>query len=338
MSMQPILSDAARKRRSYSPLTPAAYPAVKATGGHEFVPGESVAIRAVRETLVELTGRSIPVLLVGERGTGKKTLALAVHDSGAGGTREFTRIDCARLPSGFLQAGSYPENGDGIFPGINNGTLLLAEITDLRLPSQAKLVTAISGILAARAKGPDSISLIATTTKELQNEVRGGRFREDLYYLLSSVSLRLPPLRYRRADIPALTDYFLGQSAAALQRNKPALSVAMHRFLMEYPWPGNIEELRETITMIVAMADEALAIAALRSRAQEIQRSGGLPKIISLKQAAQAASRNAERELISKVLSRTNWNRKRAAQELQISYKALLYKLKQTGLHNGASS
>jgi two-component system response regulator AtoC len=162
--------------------------------------------------------------------------------------------------------------------------------------------------------------------------------RDDIYYMISGLSLQLPPLRHRQSDIPYLADHFLQRAAASLQRRKPTLSPAMQRFLLEYPWPGNVAELRDTAMMIVALGDEQLAMAALRSRAQEIHRAGGLPKIISLKQAARVASRSAERELILKVLSRTMWNRKRAAQELQISYKALLYKLKQAGLHNGTAS
>jgi DNA-binding NtrC family response regulator len=337
--MQHTVTNNTRKTRGKHILPALAlYDPSNPVGVDEFVPEVSVAMCAVRETLTRLAEHSVPVLLVGESGTGKTTLALELHRTGVGRTGSFTRIDCSRVPTGFFDLTLSSGDRQKAYPGISNGTLLLQGINELPITLQAKAVRAIAAIFAAPAENFGALRVIATADKELQNEVHAGRFREDLYYLISGVSLRLPPLRYRRADIPILADHFLGKAAAELQRPKPTFGATMLRFLFEYPWPGNIAELRDVVRMIVAVGDEGLAIAALRSRAQEVQRSDGLPRVISLKQAARVASRNAERELMLKVLSRTMWNRKHAAQQLQISYKALLYKLKQNGLHNCADS
>jgi two-component system response regulator AtoC len=142
------------------------------------------------------------------------------------------------------------------------------------------------------------------------------------------VCLRLPPLRQRREDIPCLMSFFLSKYAKEFQRPAPGLSAQTQVLFQEYAWPGNVRELEGAAKAIVALGDETLAMSGLRSL---LQRAGGNGERVSLKQVARAASREAERELILKALARTRWNRRRAAQELQISYKALLYKLKQIG-------
>jgi two-component system response regulator AtoC len=164
----------------------------------------------------------------------------------------------------------------------------------------------------------------------LEPEVKAGKFREDLYYGVSGVCLRLPPLRQRKEDIPLLRDWFLSAAARDFCRPVPVLSPETQNFFLEYSWPGNIRELKDAARAIVALGDETLAMGGLRSLLRRVDRSGSSEKI-SLKDAARAASREAEREIILQVLARTRWNRRRAAQELQISYKALLYKLKQIG-------
>ena len=176
---------------------------------------------------------------------------------------------------------------------------------------------------------------ICGTSRELEPEVKAGKFREDLYYGISGVCLRLPPLRQRKEDIPVLRDWFLSAAARDFCRAVPVLSPETQNFFLEYNWPGNIRELKDAARAIVALGDETLAMGGLRSLLRRVDRGGNGEKI-SLKDAARAASREAEREIILQVLTRTRWNRRRAAQELQISYKALLYKLKQIGYEYGA--
>ena len=172
--------------------------------------------------------------------------------------------------------------------------------------------------------------LICGSVRDLEAEVRSGRFREDLYYRISGVCLRLPPLRQRKEDIADLMSHFLAKYAEDFHRPIPVLSTDTQQLFHDYAWPGNIRELEDAAKAIVALGDEAVAMGGLRAMLMKSERSVGEERI-SLKQAARAASREAEKELILKVLTRTRWNRRRAAQQLQISYKALLYKLKQIG-------
>jgi two-component system response regulator AtoC len=167
--------------------------------------------------------------------------------------------------------------------------------------------------------------------------VKAGRLREDLYYRISGVCLRLPPLRQRREDIPLLVEHFLAKYARDFRRPVPRLSAEAQRLFRDYSWPGNVRELENAAKAVVALGDEDIAMGGLRALLSRTDASGNGTQV-SLKQVARAASRLAERELILRVLTRTRWNRRRAAQELQISYKALLYKMKQIGCSEYGSS
>jgi two-component system response regulator AtoC len=177
--------------------------------------------------------------------------------------------------------------------------------------------------------------LISTTNRNLDEEMRAGRFRSELYYRISGVCLRLPPLRDRKEDIPLLVEFFLNKHAAQFGRSRPSLSPQTLQMFLDHAWPGNIRELENVVKEIVALGDERLAVAELGIPISERKRTPATPvRSYSLKAAARAASREAEREMIMQALARTRWNRKRAAQELQISYKSLLYKLKQIGFED----
>jgi two-component system response regulator AtoC len=287
-----------------------------------FLEGVSPSVKAVEEVIGELAQREIPVLLLAEAGAGKRTVARRIHDASARSNQEFGVARCSSLtPDAFEGCGK-----DSVFV---QGTVFLEEIGDLNSASQAKLLEVLS---AAEVNGNHRLKarLICGSTRDLESEVRSGRFREDLYYRISAVCLRLPPLRQRKEDIPYLTSFFLSKFAQAFRRPVPVLSSQTLQLFRDYAWPGNIRELEDAAKAIVALGDEAIAMAGLRSVLLKSEWSGtGEP--VSLKHAARAASREAEKELILKVLTRTRWNRRRAAQELQISYKALLYKLKQIG-------
>ncbi|HEV2501235.1 MAG TPA: helix-turn-helix domain-containing protein, partial [Terriglobia bacterium] len=164
-----------------------------------------------------------------------------------------------------------------------------------------------------------------------------GRFRRDLYYRLSGVCLWLPPLRQRKEDIAPLAKFFLDKYARLYGRPAPQISAALADRLNEHSWPGNVRELENTMKRLVALGGEPRALREFGEWPAEPSSGPVSIEALSLKQAARAASRRAERELILKVLSKTRWNRKKAAEELQISYKALLYKLKQIGFEGPAS-
>jgi two-component system response regulator AtoC len=185
-----------------------------------------------------------------------------------------------------------------------------------------------------------SMRIISSTTRNLEEEMRNGRFREELYYRINGVNLRLPPLRQRKDDISGLLDFFLKRYASLFGRPEPHLSSPTMDLLMRHSWPGNIRELENVARKIVALGNEQLAIGDLSigtvpkvAESTPVLSSGnGHAAARSLKEASREASRHAEREMILKQLEKTHWNRKRTARDLQISYKALLYKLKQLGL------
>ncbi len=275
----------------------------------------SPGMRTVEAVLRELSQNDVPVLVVAEHGSGKAAAAARIHSLSRRAAEPFHAY-LARDASPQILAAC---QGQG-------GTVYLQEINDLTAAAQAELVRQIGLNDADRDRVP---RYICGSTCELEPEVRAGKVREDLYYRVSGVCLRLPPLRQRREDIPFLRDWFLSAAAHDLGRDVPPLSPGTQGFFLEYHWPGNIRELKEATRAIVALGDEELAMGGLRSRLRRTDQANG--EKVSLKDAARAASREAERELILQVLTRTRWNRRRAAQELQISYKALLYKLKQIG-------
>src|SRR5208283_1322283 len=276
----------------------------------------SSGVRTVEAVIRELSQNDVPVLVVAEHGSGKAAAAARIHAL-SGRTDEPFQVYQAR------------EAGEGILASCvdQGGTIYLQEVGDLTAAAQKELIRQIGLNGDAHRRVP---RFICGTSRELEPEVKAGKFREDLYYGISGVCLRLPPLRQRKEDVPVLRDWFLSLAAHDFCRAVPVLSPETQSFFLEYNWPGNIRELKDAARAIVALGDEALAMGGLRSLMRRVNHNGNGEKI-SLKDAARAASREAEREIILQVLTRTRWNRRRAAQELQISYKALLYKLKQIG-------
>jgi two-component system, NtrC family, response regulator AtoC len=278
----------------------------------------SSSMRTVEAVIRELSQNDVPVLVVAERGSGKGAAAARIHALSNRASQSF-KIHQGHDVSEEILAAS--EN--------QGGTIYLQEVGSLTAAAQEMLVRQIG--LHSNGNAQHQVPrFICGTSRELEPEVKAGKFREDLYYGISGVCLRLPPLRQRKEDIPILRDWFLSDAARDFCRPVPALSSETQKFFLEYTWPGNIRELKDAARAIVALGDETLAMGGLRSLLRRAERGGNGEKI-SLKDAARAASREAEKEIILQVLTRTRWNRRRAAQELQISYKALLYKLKQIG-------
>lgn len=276
----------------------------------------SAGMRTVEAMIRELSQNDVPMLVVAEHGSGKAAVAARIHALSRRAAEPFQVYQGLEASEEILAA------RDG-----QSGTVYLQEVGDLTVVAQKELVRQIGLSGAEQRRVP---RYICGTSRELEPEVRAGKFREDLYYGISGVCLRLPPLRQRKEDIPVLRDWFLSIAARDFCRAVPVLSPETQNFFLEYNWPGNIRELKDAARAIVGLGDETLAMGGLRSLLRRVDRSGNGEKI-SLKDAARAASREAEREIILQVLTRTRWNRRRAAQELQISYKALLYKLKQIG-------
>jgi two-component system response regulator AtoC len=284
-----------------------------------FLEAVSPSMRAVEGVIRELAPSSVPVLLLGEHGTGKKAIAQRIHEISGRDPEAFQVRNCQSPSSDAVALDCLP----------SGTTVYLDEIGNLSQDYQKHLLQALSEQNSKGSSRKD-VRVICGSSCDLEAGVREGSFREDLYYRLSGVCLRIPPLRQRKEDVPYLTALFLERYAHAFRQSVPSLSAATQKLFCEYSWPGNLNELKSAVRTIVAVGNESVAMSGLRSMLVRSEGKSNREKT-SLKEAGRAASREAERELILKVLTRTRWNRRRAAEELQISYKALLYKLKQIG-------
>jgi two-component system response regulator AtoC len=290
------------------------------SNGNGFVEGASPSMRSLEAVIREVAQSAAPVLILGERGVGKKATALRIHELSRRGGQPFRSLAC-----GSVETGQFEKRQIWLSEA---GTVFLEEVSELNADGQTWLLRALTEGNDAEAK--DTARLICGSMQDLESEVRAGKMREDVYYRISGVCLRLPPLRQRREDISLLTEHFLKKYAHEFQRPVPQLSDETRRLFQEYSWPGNVAELENAAKAIVALGDERVAMGGLRAMLQrsDAGENGGR---VSLKQVSRAASREAEKEIILRALTRTRWNRRRAAEDLQISYKALLYKLKQMG-------
>jgi two-component system response regulator AtoC len=295
-----------------------------------FVEGVGPTMRAVDEIIRELAQGDVPVLVLAERGAGKQATAQRIHAMSRRKAQPFRALTCGTLMPEDLSTGkSETLTGKGE-TWLDGGTVFLEELADLSLDCQAHLLRVLPRIEDNGPMPAERARLVCGSARDLELEVKAGRLREDFYYRISSVCLHLPPLRQRKEDIPFLMDHFLRKWARDFRRPVPRLSAETQQLFQDYSWPGNLRELEDAAKALVALGDETIAMAGLRALLPRPDHGGNGGRV-SLKQAARAASRAVEKELILKVLTRTRWNRRRAAEELQISYKALLYKLKQIG-------
>ena len=293
-----------------------------------YVCGQGAAMQALDAAVMNIARTDIAVLLVGESGTGKEVYARLIHRlSGAPGAAP-KKINCA-TDAGRLQAQVLEclRNGS---EGTGAGSLFLDGIEELDLASQRMLLALLPD--GEPENGGGRIRVLSATSAELEKWTESGRFRRELYFRLNGARLRLPPLRERKEDIPAFVDYFLAKHAGDGKR-APVVSEETLEKLAAHSWPGNIRELENLTKKMVAFSDARAALSDLPALTVGAAKMNLYeePRVSSLKVAARAASRRTERELILQALERTHWNRKRAAQELQISYKSLLYKIKQIG-------
>jgi len=300
-----------------------------------FVEAISPAMRSLEQIIANVAATDLPLLVMGESGSGKGAVALHIHRRSQRKNEPFTKIVCGALtPESFetLRGDLRKDNGHEGTPGI--GTLFLDEIVELAPPCQASLLHAFpDGEMTPRAHCLSTrvISATSRTPEGLEEALQQGGLRKDLFYRLNGVCLRLPPLRERKEDIPGLVEFLLRRDSSLIGRPQPTLGSQALQTLQDYSWPGNIRELENIVKRIVVLGNES-PVSDLRSLVTATRYLSGDTEKLSLKQTARTASRQAEKELILKVLTRTHWNRKRAAMQLQISYKALLYKLRQMGL------
>ena len=304
------------------------------TGGDakEFVNGASPAMRVLESVIAEIAQTNVPILLLGESGTGKEIFARRIHALSAQKNGRLNKIQCASMsPALLLSELGLAENGARRRGrAVETGSLFLDEVSELDLACQRQLLNALPENESA-GLGNISSRLISASSRNLDDDIRSGRFRPELFYRINGMCLRLVPLRERKEDIPLLVDCFLKKHAAQSGRVLSELSARTLEIFSEYRWPGNIRQLENIVKNIVILGNEEFAVSELLASAPQQKLPAPAPVGDSLRAASRAASREAERELILKALDRTRWNRKRAAQELRISYKSLLHKLKQIG-------
>jgi two-component system response regulator AtoC len=294
-------------RRQTKPFAPA----------KQFAPIEAQIQRAI----ARIAESDCPVLLMGEHGVGKRSIAAQIHNQSHRSRSAYTEIHSADA------------DVDAILLAFSTkGTVYLSEVGDLSLPLQELIIKTY--FHSEEAQGS---RLLCGTSRELIGDVKSCHMREDFYYLVSAVTLRISPLRCRKSEILSIADNLLTQYSKQFDRPKPVLQEEIIGFLMEHTWPENLSELQTAIKTFVAIGDQSVSLAALKAAASS-GKLNGQRKSFSLKVAARAASTQIERQLISEVLAATGGNRKRAADELGISYKALLYKLKQVGAEDQLAS
>jgi len=301
-----------------------------------FVLGQGCAMQALNAMVADIARTDIAVLLIGESGTGKEVYARLIHRLSGLDYATLTKISCATLDPGRL-LGQVRDCQRAEEEGHSAGSLFLDGVEQLDVACQRVLLSLLPDGEPNGKIGKMSARLISSTTRNLEKETEAERFRRELYFRINGACLRLPSLRDRKEDIPALLEHFLARHAGEMSKTTPVLNSETMELLMSHSWPGNIRELENVAKKIVAVGDAHVALKDLQAAPLGLPLVNGGPRVTSLKLAARAASRQTERELILKALERTHWNRKRAAQELQISYKALLYKIKQTGAQKSES-
>jgi len=333
------LEDALAHRRAWSRPGGAGHNAAR----HGII-GRSAAIKELLDLIERIAPSSATVLITGESGTGKELVASAIHDLSPRRDRPLVKVNCAALTETLLESELFGhEKGaftgadrrrEGRFAQADGGTIFLDEIGETSAAMQAKLLRVLQEHEFQRVGGSETmrvdVRVLAATNRDLEAEVAGGRFREDLYYRLNVLNLPVPPLRERRQDIPDLAAFFLKKFAGRNHRQVEGISPGAMNLLLAYPWPGNVRELENAIERGVILMrgdrldEEALPIS-LRRDMKGKGETGG-------KDNPPGSLEEAERRVIEGILRETGGNKSEAARRLSITRKTLLSKIQKYGL------
>jgi two-component system, NtrC family, response regulator AtoC len=310
--------------------------------------GKTESMQALRSRMDKVASANVPVLIHGESGTGKDIIARMIHGLSPWKTGPFVKVNCPAIPGSLLESELFGyEKGAftgayGAKPGrvemAHRGTLFLDEISELDLALQSKLLQLLQDGQFCRIGSQEDkrveARIVCATNRNLENEIENGTFRHDLYYRINVVNLHMPALRERRGDIDVLANYFLEHYNRKYNCRAKALSGELMSVLQKYHWPGNIRELENLIKRYVILGSEEVITSELviRSEKEFFNADLDLNGPISLKKVTRQATRELERKIILKVLQAHHWNRKQAAKALCISYRALLYKIRDAGL------
>lgn len=327
---------------------------VEELGDETFFVAASPNMRKLRSQAALVANVDIPVLMLGESGTGKEVMARLIHKLSPRAHRTFLKVNCAAVPADLLEselfgyeAGAFTgatHAKPGKFELCNKGTILLDEIGEMPPSLQAKLLHVLQdqqfSRLGSRSVVKVDVRILAATNINIPEALANKRLREDLYYRLNAFTLHIPPLRERKEEIPILLKHFMTRLSEQYARPPLPFSADLMQACLSYPWPGNLRELGNFVKRYLVLGDEKLAIHELQPRSDgsgaqfdPVPPRPNTPETPGgLKGLARNAKDEAEAEAIAKALDETNWNRKQAAALLQISYKALLYKIRQYGI------
>jgi two-component system response regulator AtoC len=309
--------------------------------------GSTESMRALRERLAKIAGANVPVLIHGESGTGKDIIARMIHTSSPWKTGPWVKVNCPAIPGTLLESELFGyEKGAftgayGMKPGrvemAHRGTLFLDEISELDMALQSKLLQLLQDgqfcRIGAQEDKKVEVRVVCATNRKLEEEIANGTFRADLFYRINVVNLHMPSLRERAADIPQLVRYFLEYYNRKFNARAIHPSTDLMNSLKKYHWPGNVRELENLMKRYVILGTEDSISGDLRPQEQDFFSADiNVDGPISLKKITRQAVHELERKIILKVLQHHHWNRKQAARALNISYRALLYKIRDAGL------
>lgn len=310
--------------------------------------GKTAAMQAIRNKLERVAETDVPVLIQGESGTGKELCVRILHALSLRGRGSLVKVSCPAIPHSLLETELFGYE-KGAFTGAmttklgrveqaHMGTLFLDEVGSLDLAVQSKLLQVLQDGTFTRVGGHDprniTTRLVSAANSDLRTQVEEGTFRLDFLFRINAVTINLPPLRQRIADLPILIDYFLDHYARVFHNTPELLSKSAVRLMQNYHWPGNIRQLENLIRSYVLIGSEEALVAEMMPEAPRggITTELDLSEPVSLKTITKKATQDLERQIILKVLQANSWNRQKTAKWLQISYRSLLYKLSEVGM------
>jgi len=326
--------------------------------------GDSEPMTRVKGIIEQVADSELTVLIRGESGTGKEIAARSLHQLSARRDQPFVKVNCAAIPHDLLEAELFGhEKGaftgahktkQGRFESANKGTIFLDEIGDMPMDLQSKMLQVLEQQEFVRVGGINNIRvdvrIVCATNRNLEQAIANRAFRDDLFYRLNEITLFLPPIRDRKEDIPLLVNHFLSKYNRLYGKEYPGLSPETVSRLMAFHWPGNVRQLENMVKQVVVRSDEQiiaeLIAAASHVALPEDPRPSSEHHVVpssgeaepdtgfSLKSRVGKKVASEERQLIAEVLTRTNWNRRKAAELLEISYRSLLYKIKDYNLNS----
>lgn len=309
--------------------------------------GGSDAMRLLRDRLTKIADANVPVLIQGESGTGKDIIARLIHAASPWKAGPWVKVNCPAIPGTLLESELFGyEKGAftgayGTKPGrvemAHRGTLFLDEISELDMALQSKLLQLLQDgqfcRIGAQEDKKVEVRVVCATNRKLEEEIASGSFRADLFYRINVVNLHMPALRERSGDIAQLVSYFIEYYNRKFNARATMPSAEMINTLKKYHWPGNVRELENLMKRYVILGAEESIIADLRPQESDFFNADiPVDGAVSLKKITRQAVRELERKIILKVLQHHHWNRKSAARALNISYRALLYKIRDAGL------